>query len=72
MKIGDRVEWTYEHHLNRNSSTFITKKGTIKRFIGWGNENPKMKPLDDDVVLVHFEGNKHPSRRLYGELKAAK
>ncbi len=71
MKIGDRVKWTYEHHLNRNSSTMITKKGVIKRFVGYDG-NPTMNdiaPFTNDIVCVQFEGNKNPSRVPYGELK---
>ena len=49
---GDCVEWTYKHFLNRKSFTHITKRGKFVRMIG----------ISSGECLVHFRGNKNPSR----------
>ena len=60
FKEGDRVVWTYEHHLNSKSTTLITKKGTYikplkKRYIGPGQLSVF------EYCRVHFDGNKKPT-----------
>lgn len=56
MEIGDRVEWTYKHNLNRKSYTMITKKGTIIRPV------KKKIGLSGGYVIVKFDGNKGTSK----------
>lgn len=57
MKYGDKIFWTYEHHLNSKSSTFITKKGEFISLIKHNN-----KWVGEQLALVQFSGNKKPSR----------
>ena len=66
MEAGDRVNWTYEHHLNRYSSVYITKEGTLIKFTG---ETKSVRYVSGKFALVHFDGNKHPSKVLVSELK---
>ena len=45
MKIGDKVKWTYKHHLNSVSFTWKTKIGIVQK-------------IDGEKADVLFEGNK--------------
>ena len=54
----DKIEWSYEHHLNSKSSLILTKYGIFIRYIHHrGRDQPFRK-----MCFVHFEGNKNPSR----------
>lgn len=65
ITIGSRVSWTYEHHLNSKSSTWITKRGTVLEFVG----EKKKRYVSGVFAKVHFDGNKHPSKVRVSELK---
>lgn len=54
MKPGDRIQWTYKHHLNRRSYVNITKTGTFVRNVN--------SLFSDTACMVHFDGNKNLSR----------
>lgn len=69
LEAGDRIEWTYEHHLNSRSFTHITKIGVYIRKIKHKRDylNPQaVVKFDDnkntsqikikDIVLVHKNG----------------
>ena len=62
LKIGDKVEYSYNHHLNRKSTTTVTKTGIIKYFVGYGKDYNPNNLFGDDKALVHFKGNKNPTR----------
>jgi CDGSH-type Zn-finger protein len=66
MKEGTRVEWTYEHKLNRNSSTYITKKGTVQEITG---KVKNKRYVSGSHAKVLFDGNKNPSCVPVNELK---
>ena len=68
---GDRVTWTYKHTLNRKSSTYITKEGTfITRCKPNANKGLANMMWNTDFAIVHFDGNKNPSKVLIIELQA--
>lgn len=52
------VEYTYTHHLNRRSSTQITKRGIVVRAI----RDKKGLQRPTGYYLVKLNGNKNPSR----------
>ena len=58
--IGDRVSWTFRHHLNSKSSTLITREGFLLKI---PNDYQHKK------ATVHFDRNKHPSKVWYTELR---
>ncbi len=62
FKRGDLVQWSYTHNLNKNSSIRITKVGVFIRNVchevGAGQD-----------VVVHFNGNKNPSKVPLKELR---
>lgn len=60
---GDKVYYRYEHFLNSTTSTWRTKKGTFIRLIKRRNKNA------EELALVHFHGNKNPSRIPYNKLR---
>jgi hypothetical protein len=62
---GDKVEYTYTHHLNHRSSTQITKVGVFIR-------HPKKKPFPPTITtigIVRFKGNKGNTRVALTKLK---
>jgi hypothetical protein len=59
MTSGDRVSWTYIHHLNSKSSTIITKHGTLIRF---SCAIKNFRYVAGTIAIVHFDNNKHPSK----------
>ena len=66
FREGDKIKWTYKHYLNSKSYTLITKVGKYIRKIATPicNQDDKY-----EYCLVHFEGNKHPSRVLISEIE---
>ena len=64
IKYGDRVVWTYEHHLNSRSSTFITKVGVFEGLI-----KHTVKHKGEQLALVTFDGNKGQSKIPFEQLK---
>lgn len=65
IKAGDRIQWTYRHHLNSRSSVMITKSGVFKEVSG---KLKNKRYVSGSVAVVHFDGNKHPSRVPYSEI----
>ena len=66
LKSGDIVTWSYRHHLNKKSSFINTKTGVFLRSI------PSRSKPDEwwfPMCLVHFEGNKNPSKVKIEELE---
>jgi len=69
MEKGDRVSYTYEHHLNSKSVTVITKFGTYlgdvrHDFRYWHNRR------NEQMARVQFDKNKTVSRVPLSKLKA--
>lgn len=62
MKKGDKIKYTYEHHLNSRSTTIITKHGIFIREVK--NRNGK-----SGKCVVRFEGNKGNSTVYQSQLK---
>lgn len=58
MQPGDRVLWSYKHHLNSRSVTIITKAGTLLEITG---KKKSKRYVSGTHAKVHFDGNKHPS-----------
>ena len=58
LKPGDRVRWTYKHHLNRYAHTYITKIGLVLEITG---AVKNVRYVSGTHAKVQFEGNKHPS-----------
>ena len=56
FRPGEIVAWQYEHCMGKNYTT-ITKFG---KYIG--RIRHTKKHTGDRLAVVHFEGNKHPSR----------
>lgn len=63
MNKGDRIKWQYTHHLNSKSTTQRVKKGVYVRQVKDGEFNWTI------YALVHFDGNKNPSRVRMDELR---
>ncbi len=55
MKQGDKVEWTYKHHLNSRSYTLITKTGILIEITG---KIKNTKYVSGTHAKVKFNGNK--------------
>jgi len=66
---GDIVLWEYEHHLNSKSSVIRTKKGKFIRRIKSVKRDGGCIRDYYKYCLVHFRGNKNPSRILISEIK---
>mgnify|MGYP001295633728 CR=1 FL=1 len=76
FKKGDKIEWTYEHSLNRKSKTHITKTGIFIRVLDMrklsrARRIPQYNSEISSYAIVHFDGNKNPSKVLINELRAA-
>ncbi|MCK4759957.1 MAG: hypothetical protein KAT69_07890 [Candidatus Aminicenantes bacterium] len=69
---GDKVQWTYIHHLNSKSSVRKTKVGKFIRGITSERVDGGSRITHVTYGLVHFEGNKNPSRVLISELTKVK
>ena len=57
---GDRVRWGYDHCLGRNY-TWIEKVGTLLSRVKHSRSYMNSLPLRQQMVRVHFDGNKNPS-----------
>lgn len=68
FKKGDRVEWTYRHFTNSTTSFLRTKTGTVIDFSG---DVKNERYVSGSIIHVHFDGNKHPCKKHYSELKLA-
>jgi len=69
FRAGDCVKWTYKHYLNANSSTLITKRGKFIRKIHSVVGEMYNRHGVNEFCLVHFEGNKNPSRIRIEEIE---
>ena len=69
FKKGDRIKWSYTHHLNSKSSKVITKKGVFLRGITIQRRDGGMSWPETEYCFVHFDGNKNPSRVLIEEVE---
>lgn len=69
---GDKVRWTYKHHLNSKSVTFVTKEGIFLRKIEKKYEPGRLLRPDLNRCLVQFKNNKYPSRVLVSEIEKIK
>lgn len=65
---GDKIEYAYDHHINRKSVVEITKRGVFVRLI-----TPKKLFLADwnvpQKAVVLLEGNKNASTVDISKLK---
>jgi hypothetical protein len=68
IKSGDRVKWTYTHHLNSRSSTRRTKTGTYYGLIRHTVKHWR-KPNAEQLACVRFDGNKWTSRVPVSDLR---
>ena len=59
-----RVVWKYRHYLNTRSVLTRAKQGEY-----FGKIRHTVKHQGPQLALVHFDGNKHPSRVPYDELE---
>jgi hypothetical protein len=66
LKSGATVEWTYKHHLNRKSFTYITKTGIVQEITG---KVKSVRYVSGSHAKVLFKGNKHASIVPIKELK---
>lgn len=68
FKTGQRIQWSYYHHLGSKSKTYRTKYG---RFIGLVRHTKKYygNTMNLQLALVRFDGNKSTSKVPYFELK---
>lgn len=68
MNEGDEIEYTYTHHLNKTSTTQITKKGV---FVRWIYKRSSCYPFRSktDFCLVRLEGNKNVVKKHSSEIK---
>lgn len=48
MKVGDKIQWAYRHHLNSQSSFVNVKEGIVTK-------------ITNKKIHVHFKYNKNPS-----------
>lgn len=64
MKSRDLISWTYTHHLNRRSSTRITKHGEY-----YGKVRHTSRYNGPQLAVVQFYGNKRASRVPFDELE---
>ena len=69
FKKGDRIIWTYQHHLNSKSVTIRVKHGTLIREIVAKRHDTGMSWPEINYALVHFDGNKNLSRVPINELE---
>ena len=60
--VGSRVRWTYKHHLNSKSYTYLTKDGTL---LSYKKSNIS---FSYDMAIVKFDGNKTKSKVRLDEL----
>lgn len=69
FRYGDRIQWTYIHHLNRNCRFRRTRTGY---FIGLIKHTRKHWQYSDSVQMakVHFDGNRYKSVVPRDELEA--
>lgn len=65
MKNGDRIQWTYEHHLNSRSSVMRTKVGVL---IGTTGSVKNDRYVSGSIAIVHFDGNKGVSKVPYKDI----
>lgn len=68
IKEGDRVSWSYIHSLNSKSSTIRKKEGVFIRPVRSEKIDGGSRTTSYEYSLVHFEGNKRPSRVKTKEL----
>lgn len=61
---GDRVIWSYIHHLNSKSSTVIIKHG---RYVARVKHTARY--IGPQLAWVEFDGNKRLSKVPYWELE---
>ncbi len=70
IRPGDKVKWTYTHHLNSLSSTRITKSGTYYGLIRHTVKHWR-KSGAEQLASVRFEGNKWASRVPASDIRLA-
>lgn len=63
MKYGQRISWSYLHHLNSKSSSSVTKHGEFQGLI-----KHTIKHKGKQLAAVTFDGNKCQSKVPYWEL----
>lgn len=68
LTSGDKVKWTYTHHLNSRSSKRITKRGVFIATIRSEHVDGGCRITTSHYCRVQFEGNKNPSKVLVSEL----
>lgn len=61
--MSKKVEWIHAHCLRSGRYTQITKRGEY-----YGKIKHTYKHRGPQMALVHFEGNKRPSKVPYYEL----
>lgn len=66
FKVGDRIKWQYNHHLNSKSYFVNVKTGVFIRII---KHREHWKHHCCDIAVVKFDGNKNPSRVPLDELR---
>lgn len=64
---GDRVAWTYKHHLNRRQHTIREKVGTYHGLI----KHTERYRGEKQLALVSFDGNIRASKVPADELRIA-
>ena len=69
FRKDDCVLWTYKHYLNSKAYTLITKKGKFIRRIKSKRVDGGASWDEYEYCLVHFRGNKNPSRVKIEEIK---
>jgi len=57
------IRWTYQHWMNSTTYTDITKIGVYQRKV-----KHTVRYQGPQLAMVHFEGNKRPSKVPYIEL----
>ena len=68
IRVGDKVKWSYTHHLNSKSSIVRVKKGVFISFIRSEEVCGGSRITTSHYGKVHFDGNKNPSRVLVADL----
>lgn len=63
MKAGDKIAWTYTHHLNSRSRTQRTKYGEY-----YGEVRHTVRYDGPQLAVVKFRGNKRVSKIPVDEL----
>jgi len=66
---GDVVQWKYKRHLNSRSTVIITKTGKFVRKIRSVKKDVWNNYVYYSHCLVHFDGNKKPSRVPISEIE---